>query len=40
MSLDELADVAGGVFFHGKDLARIFLLPQYPTGEKGESFLQ
>lgn len=39
MSLDELADVAGGVFFHGKDLARIFLLPQYPTGENLKELL-
>lgn len=33
MSEDELMDVAGGVFFGGKDLAFFHLLPEYPTGE-------
>ena len=39
MSLDELIDMAGGVFFQGKELARIFLLPQYPTGENLKELL-
>lgn len=39
MSLDELIDVAGGVFFQGKELASVFLLPKYPTGENLKELL-
>lgn len=39
MSLDELIEVAGGVFFHGKDMATFFLLPKYPTGESIKELL-
>lgn len=39
MSLDELIDKAGGVFFNGKNTADFFLLPQYPTGENIKELL-
>lgn len=39
MSLDELVDVAGGVFFQGKELASVFLFPKYPTGENLKELL-
>lgn len=39
MSLDELIDVAGGVFFQGKELTDMFLLPKYPTGENLKELL-
>ncbi len=33
LSIDELREVAEGVFFHGTELMTPFLLPKYPTGE-------